>query len=498
MRIAFDGTALRPGRTGVGYYTEHLLHHLAQVASNDELIVVSNRADRHDVAAAAAGADRDAVAPRAAHGLDADARGDRAARSGGRRRAFHQRHGAADVAGADRRDDPRHEPAAVSALSPGAPRAAEPAAGRSRGAPRRRHHHRVGERQARHRPLLPPRSDAACTSSTKRRRRRSSAVRRSGRARARAPALRPRRAHHPLRRHDRAAQEPADADRRVCRAAPQRRADASARVRRPVRLAVARSRGPHRALARRARDQLHRLRAVRGSARRSTASRRCSCIPSMYEGFGLPVIEAMACGAPVVTGRAAGVGGGRRRRHRARRRDRAGRARAARWSRWPRAATGARSLSATGLARSATFSWERAARESLEIYRQTRRMAARRAAAPRPVEATRPRDGARRLDRTVPRRRRPTCSSARRTSCASIRSCGRRASRTRRSARCTRRPSSAQPGYRVALFDAMLAASEHEWAAALDAHRPRFAVIYEDNFNYLSKMCLLRMRAGGA
>src|SRR5262249_54787563 len=49
-------------------------------------------------------------------------------------------------------------------------------------------------------------------------------------------------------------------------------------------------------------------------------------------------------------------------------------------------------------------------------------------------------------------------------------------------------------GYHVALFDAMLAASEEEWAAALDRHRPRFAVIYEDNFNYLSKMCLLRMR----
>src|SRR3954454_17292934 len=44
MRIAFDGTALRPGRTGVGYYTEHLLHHLAQTATNDELIVVSNQA----------------------------------------------------------------------------------------------------------------------------------------------------------------------------------------------------------------------------------------------------------------------------------------------------------------------------------------------------------------------------------------------------------------------------------------------------------------------
>jgi len=28
----------------------------------------------------------------------------------------------------------------------------------------------------------------------------------------------------------------------------------------------------------------------------------------------------------------------------------------------------------------------------------------------------------------------------------------------------------------------------------LNAHMPRFAVLYEDNFNYLSKMCLLRMR----
>ncbi len=49
-------------------------------------------------------------------------------------------------------------------------------------------------------------------------------------------------------------------------------------------------------------------------------------------------------------------------------------------------------------------------------------------------------------------------------------------------------------GYEVALFDAMLAGSEQEWASALDRAQPRFAVIYEDNFNYLSKMCLLRMR----
>ena len=51
-----------------------------------------------------------------------------------------------------------------------------------------------------------------------------------------------------------------------------------------------------------------------------------------------------------------------------------------------------------------------------------------------------------------------------------------------------------EKGYEVALFDAMLAESEEEWAQALDIHRPQYAVIYEDNFNYLSKMCLLRMR----
>src|SRR5215510_8604580 len=51
-----------------------------------------------------------------------------------------------------------------------------------------------------------------------------------------------------------------------------------------------------------------------------------------------------------------------------------------------------------------------------------------------------------------------------------------------------------QHGYEVALFDAMLAQSEDEWAVALDHHKPQYAILYEDNFNYLSKMCLLRMR----
>lgn len=49
-------------------------------------------------------------------------------------------------------------------------------------------------------------------------------------------------------------------------------------------------------------------------------------------------------------------------------------------------------------------------------------------------------------------------------------------------------------GYQVAFFDAMLAESEVEWEVALTQYQPRYAILYEDNFNYLSKMCLLRMR----
>jgi radical SAM superfamily enzyme YgiQ (UPF0313 family) len=49
-------------------------------------------------------------------------------------------------------------------------------------------------------------------------------------------------------------------------------------------------------------------------------------------------------------------------------------------------------------------------------------------------------------------------------------------------------------GHRVGLFDAMLAESEGEWDRSLAQSHPKIAVLYEDNFNYLSKMCLLRMR----
>jgi anaerobic magnesium-protoporphyrin IX monomethyl ester cyclase len=49
-------------------------------------------------------------------------------------------------------------------------------------------------------------------------------------------------------------------------------------------------------------------------------------------------------------------------------------------------------------------------------------------------------------------------------------------------------------GHAVAFFDAMLAGSEEDWARSLDRHRPRLAVLFEDSFNYLTKMCLARMR----
>lgn len=51
-----------------------------------------------------------------------------------------------------------------------------------------------------------------------------------------------------------------------------------------------------------------------------------------------------------------------------------------------------------------------------------------------------------------------------------------------------------EEGFQVALHDSVLATSEAEWVSALEIHRPNVAVLYEDNFNYLSKMCLLRMR----
>jgi anaerobic magnesium-protoporphyrin IX monomethyl ester cyclase len=49
-------------------------------------------------------------------------------------------------------------------------------------------------------------------------------------------------------------------------------------------------------------------------------------------------------------------------------------------------------------------------------------------------------------------------------------------------------------GYQVALFDTMFAHQPEEVIAPIEKNRPDFFVIYDDGFNYLTKMCLTNMR----
>lgn len=49
-------------------------------------------------------------------------------------------------------------------------------------------------------------------------------------------------------------------------------------------------------------------------------------------------------------------------------------------------------------------------------------------------------------------------------------------------------------GFSVAVFDSMLEEPSAMFAAVLEEHRPRIVAVYEDDFNFLSKMCLTRMR----
>ena len=97
------------------------------------------------------------------------------------------------------------------------------------------------------------------------------------------------------------------------------------------------------------------------------SSTACFVYPSVYEGFGLPPLEAMACGAPVITSNATSlpeVVGEAGLMHPASEAEAltAGLARIL-------GETGLRQhLREAGLARSAQFSWDRAARETQAIY----------------------------------------------------------------------------------------------------------------------------------
>ena len=51
-----------------------------------------------------------------------------------------------------------------------------------------------------------------------------------------------------------------------------------------------------------------------------------------------------------------------------------------------------------------------------------------------------------------------------------------------------------QEGFDVALFDSTLNPAEEGFRAALAHHRPRLVALCEDNFNFLTKMCLTRNR----
>src|ERR1700710_2715242 len=49
-------------------------------------------------------------------------------------------------------------------------------------------------------------------------------------------------------------------------------------------------------------------------------------------------------------------------------------------------------------------------------------------------------------------------------------------------------------GYKVSLFDPMFASRPDEAAPYINDSKPDFFVIYDDGFNYLTKMCLTNMR----
>lgn len=52
-----------------------------------------------------------------------------------------------------------------------------------------------------------------------------------------------------------------------------------------------------------------------------------------------------------------------------------------------------------------------------------------------------------------------------------------------------------ESGYQVGLFDSMFAKNAEELIPVMEQNQPQFFVLYDDGFNYLTKMCLTNMRA---
>ena len=51
-----------------------------------------------------------------------------------------------------------------------------------------------------------------------------------------------------------------------------------------------------------------------------------------------------------------------------------------------------------------------------------------------------------------------------------------------------------QHNYKVSMFDTMFAHGAEQVLPHIEKHKPKFFVIYDDGFNYLTKMCLTNMR----
>jgi glycosyltransferase involved in cell wall biosynthesis len=367
MRIAFDGTTLRPGRTGVGYYTEHLLHHLAARAGDDELVVISNRPvdttrplpARVEVASSAWWLPRmlwmQTEAPRILRRAHVD--------------VVHFTNGMVPLASPVPTVVTIHDMSLT--LYP-------------------RYH--PARRVLLNRPLVDiaaRRADAIITVS-------QSAKRDIVRLynlppdrvhvvhEAAAPAFRP--VHDSIER-DRVRRRYSLADRFILyvgtiepRKNLPKLIEGFARRRKsgdlPHQLVCA---GPYGWLSRDIEDRIERLQVE--DAIRFTgyvpfedlpvlySLAEMFVFPSLYEGFGLPVIEAMACGTPVVTGHVAAlaeVAGGAVEHVDRLDAESLGEAMVA----LARSRERRENLSALGLQRAHFFSWDRAARETLEVYRQ--------------------------------------------------------------------------------------------------------------------------------